>query len=183
MTTSFSINNDSALFLDRDGVINRQIVDGYVVGVEGFKFLPGVLSALARLSKKFRYIFIVTNQQGVGKGIFSEKDLENIHQFMTKKIEKNSGRIDKIYVCTALEKENSEYRKPNTGMGRLALNDFPQIDLKTSIMVGDSLTDLIFGSKLGMKTVYVTKGQSYKTEIDMYADRIYTNLAEFSKDL
>ena len=70
------------MFLDRDGVINRQVIGGYVTKTDEFEFLPGVLDALGSLSGKFDYIFIVTNQQGIGKGIFSENDLADIHRQM-----------------------------------------------------------------------------------------------------
>lgn len=172
-----------ALFLDRDGVINRQVIGGYVTCAEDFEFLPGVLKSLKILSSKFDYVIIVTNQQGISKGLFSEKDLENVHHFMLKEIENAGGRIDQIYVCTALEEENNECRKPNTGMGRLALKDFPEIDLKTSVMVGDFLTDMIFGKKLELKTVFLTKGNPIEKEVEKYADEIYKDLAEYSENL
>ncbi|MGC3977167.1 MAG: HAD family hydrolase [Paludibacteraceae bacterium] len=141
----------SALFLDRDGVINRQIVDGYVTKTDEFEFLPGVLSALAKLGELFDRIFIITNQQGIGKGIFSEQDLIDIHQYMSKTICQNGGRIDKIYHCSALANDNSPFRKPNIGMGKQAMEEFPDIDIKLSVMVGDTLSDMKFGKNIGVK--------------------------------
>ena len=105
------------LFLDRDGVINRQIIGGYVTSVDEFEFLPGVLDAFPRLAEQFDYVFLITNQQGIGKGVFSVDDLIEIHRFMLDSINNNGGRLNKIYFCSELEKANSPNRKPNPGMG------------------------------------------------------------------
>ena len=168
------------LFLDRDGVINRRIIGGYVTNIDEFEFLPGVLNALTVLSKKFSHIFIVTNQQGVGKGLFSIHELYEIHQHMLDEIKKNGGKIANIYVSPHLEKENNINRKPNPGMALQAKQDFPEINFNTSIMVGDSLSDMQFGKKVGMKTVFLTNGESPTQEIIDIADLIFVDLLDFS---
>ncbi|MDD3079319.1 MAG: HAD family hydrolase [Paludibacter sp.] len=173
----------SALFLDRDGVINRQIVGGYVTKKDEFEFLPEVIEAIEMLSKKYDYIFIVTNQQGIGKGIFSAEDLNDIHTYMLEQIENQGGHIDKIYFCPALETENSIFRKPAPGMGQLALNEYPDIDLKKSVMVGDAQTDLQFGKNLGVKTVFLSKGKTPDLKVIQLADAIYNDLPDFVKSL
>ena len=170
-----------SLFLDRDGVINRQIIGGYVTKLEEFEFLPNVLEALVLLAKKFDRIIIVTNQQGIGKGIFSEADLEKIHQYMLAKITNAGGRIDKIYVSPHLESENSPNRKPNIGMALQAKRDFPEIDFSRSIMAGDSLIDMQFGKNAGMKTIFLSKSISLPKEISIFADEIFTDLADFAQ--
>jgi histidinol-phosphate phosphatase family protein len=167
------------LFLDRDGVINRQIMDGYVTKTEAFEFLPNVLETLALLSKKFDRIIIVTNQQGIGKGIFSENDLEKIHQYMLSEIVKHGGRIDKIYFSPHLETENNSTRKPAIEMALQAKHDFPEIDFTQSTMVGDSLNDMQFGKNAGMKTVFLNKGISLSKEIRDLADEFFEDLTEF----
>lgn len=147
------IDSRWTLFLDRDGVINRGIEHGYVKNLSEFQLIDGALEALRKLSKIFPRIIIVTNQQGVGKGVMTENDLIAIHKEMLKKITDAGGRIDKIYYCTAADEENSPYRKPNTGMAIQAKSDFPEIDYEKSIMVGDSLSDMEFGKRLNMKTI------------------------------
>jgi len=169
--------NYNTLFLDRDGVINRKINDGYVTNIEEFEFLPSVLEALAILSNKFQYLFIVTNQQGIGKGIFSMDDLREIHHFMIKQIVQNGGRIDKIYVAPNLESENSMNRKPQLGMAWQAKKDFPDIDFKRSIMIGDSAIDMQFGKNAGMTTVFLSNGTSGNQE---NADYIFQDLFDFA---
>lgn len=169
-----------SLFLDRDGVINRQIMGGYVTSIELFEFLPNVLEALALLAKKYEYIFIVTNQQGIGKGIFSEDDLAKVHQYMLDEIARTGGRIDKIYVSPYKESENNPNRKPNIGMALQAKRDFPNIDFSHSIMVGDSFCDMQFGKNAGMKTVFLNKNLPLREEICSLADEIYVDLADFA---
>lgn len=143
------------LFLDRDGVINRKLEGSYVSKWEEFEFLPGVFEALEDLSLHFGYIIIVTNQQGIGKGLMTEEELEVIHARMRAAIELHGGRIDAIYHSPYLERDNHSWRKPGTGMAVEARRDFPAIDFAHSIMVGDSQTDVLFGKQLGMKTILV----------------------------
>jgi histidinol-phosphate phosphatase family protein len=144
------------LFIDRDGVINKYRKDDYVKSWDEFEFLPGVLDALSIFSKHFNYIFIVTNQRGVGKGLMTEETLTDIHLKMRTEIENRGGRIDKIYYCTDLSNE-SQNRKPNSGMALQAKMDFPDIEFHESIMIGDSQSDMEFGNRLGMKTIFLNK--------------------------
>ena len=94
----------------------------------------------------FKHIIIVTNQRGVGKGIMTRKDLEEIHAYMINEVSGQGGRIDKIYVCTDTS-DHSKNRKPNTGMALQAKDDFPDIDFTKSIMAGDSISDMLFAKK------------------------------------
>ena len=142
------------LFLDRDGVINHRIVGGYVRKVAQFSFYEGVPLAMEKLADTFGHIFVVTNQQGIAKGLMTQDDLQAVHQHMKKVIETLDGRIDGIYFCA--EKSPSAHRKPNIGMALQAKNDFPAIDFERAIMVGDSVSDIEFGINAGMKTVFIT---------------------------
>ena len=153
--TDLSLNNDWTLFLDRDGVINERLHGDYVKTPDEFKFIDGVLRAISKLAKTFDRIIVVTNQQGIGKGLMTVDDLTIIHDLMISEIEKAGGRIDSIYFCPHLEEENSPCRKPNTGMAMLAQQDYPEIDFRKSIMVGDGLHDMEFGRQSGMITAYL----------------------------
>ena len=95
------ITGYNTLLLDRDGTINVHIIGDYVRKWEDFEFIPGVLEAMSRFAKHFRYIFIVTNQRGISKGKYTEQDLIYIHEHMIYEIEKVGGRIDKIYYSIA----------------------------------------------------------------------------------
>lgn len=159
----FNIDKDWTLFLDRDGVINEDIDGSYVLSWEQFEFLPNVLEALKELSKKFKYIFVITNQQCVGKGLLSLAELKRIHQNMKTTIEENDGRIDGIYFAPDLQSPTNTLRKPNTGMPLLAKEQFKDIDFSKSVLVGDKDTDIEVGIRLGMKTAWIVNN-NYKTE-------------------
>jgi len=144
------------LFLDRDGVINKKIENDYVRNWEQFEFLPNVIEALKILNSLFDRIIIVTNQRGIGRGLMTEKDLENIHKKMLSVLNKEGIKIDKVYYCPHdYKKETCNCRKPKIGMALLAKKDFPDIDFRDSIMVGDSLSDIEFGKKAGMKSFLI----------------------------
>lgn len=144
----------NTLFIDRDGVINKHLPGDYVKNWEEFEFLPGVLEAFVQLAKAFSRIIVVTNQRGVGRGLMTEVDLQDIHQRMVSEIVHAGGRLDRIYCCIDTNKD-SPNRKPNSGMALQAQKDFPEIIFKESIMVGDSKSDMEFGERLGMKTILI----------------------------
>jgi histidinol-phosphate phosphatase family protein len=152
---SLSVNKDWALFLDRDGVINRRIPGDYIKRWDEFEFLPGTLEAIARFSGIFGHIFVVTNQQGIGKGLMTIDSLNSLHQKMVEEIHTAGGHIDKIYFCPDLEKSGSLYRKPAIGMALQARKDFPGIKLNHSVVAGDSISDMKFGRSAGMTTCLI----------------------------
>ena len=143
------------LFLDRDGVINVKLDGQYVKNTDEFEFMIGAKAAISKLSKIFNRILIVTNQQGIEKGIMSDNDLCVLHEYMLFELKKNGGVVDKIYYCPHLAAENCNCRKPNPGMIQQALIDFPDIKVEDSYLIGDSDTDIIAGSKMGLITVKV----------------------------
>ncbi len=149
------------LFLDRDGVINKRIMDGYVRNPMEFEYLHHSPKAIARFSQLFKHVFVVTNQQGVGKGLMTLQDVHNIHRLLQAEVKHHQGRITQFYVCPHLASENSPLRKPEIGMALQAKQDFPDVDFSRSIMVGDSLSDMEFGRKAGMRTVFVNPDPGY----------------------
>ncbi len=149
-----SIDKSWTIFIDRDGVINHEKKDDYILNWQEFKFYDGVKEAFHQLSIKFGKIIIVTNQRGVGKGLLKEAELTHIHQYMQTQIENAGGRIDKIYYCTSTD-NNHPSRKPNPGMALQATADNPAIDFSRSIMVGNKPSDMLFGRNAGMYTVFV----------------------------
>lgn len=142
------------LLLDRDGVINRLRPNDYVKCWEEFEFLPEIFDALKKWNVHFKYIFVVTNQRGVGKGVMTEKALLGIHQRMVAEIELRGGRIDKIYYCTALIEEDNR-RKPGSGMFLDILKDYPNVNPNTCLMIGDSESDMEFAKNCGIKGMKV----------------------------
>ena len=172
------IDNEWTLFLDRDGVINVRIIDGYVTNIEDFKFLPNVIEAFKIFSDKFKRIIIVTNQQGVGKGIMTNEDVRNVHSYMVQEIESKGGKIDGVYFCPQLKSDPDNYRKPNPMMAYYAKNEFPDIDLQKSIMIGDMNSDVEFGKNAGMKTIFVGDN-----ELTLTPDDRFNTLYDFAKTL
>ncbi len=148
------IGPDWTLFLDRDGTINKRI-DGYVTSWESFSFIEGVPKAIAECSNIFGRIFIVTNQQGIDKELMTHEDLAEIHSRMIQVIEYFDGRIDNIYYDPSLAVYEAFGRKPRPGMAFTAKKDYPEIDFKKSIMVGDTLSDMQFGKAAGMYTCWI----------------------------
>jgi D-glycero-D-manno-heptose 1,7-bisphosphate phosphatase len=149
------MHNLDTLFLDRDGVINVKLEARYVRNSNEFEYIQGALVAISKLSKLFKRILIVTNQQGIGRGIMTADDLNLLHSFMTSEIGKLNGKIDKIYFCPHLVSENCNCRKPNPGMINQAIADFPDIDLQNSYLIGDSDSDIEAGNRMNLNTVKV----------------------------
>ncbi len=178
----WDINNTWALFLDRDGVVNRRRIGSYIMMVDEFEFLPGVLQSFATADKIFSKIIIVTNQQGIGKGLMDENSLNQIHDFMISKVKENHGRIDKVYFSPYLANSNHLMRKPNTGMAIAATKDFPKIRFKHSVMIGDSATDMEFARTLGMKAVFVGMPEEIDVSKELF-DVAYPSFFDFIKDL
>ncbi len=170
------------LFLDRDGVINRKVDDDYVRNIRQFEWLPGVQNSIRQLTKVFGKIIIVTNQQGIGKGLMTYEDVNTIHEHIKSIIAENGGKIDSIYFAPALKSENSDLRKPNIGMAHQAKTDFPDIDFSKSIMVGDTLSDMQFGKKAGMFTVFISNYKS-SFETDHLIDFYYEDLTAFATSI
>ncbi len=169
------IDNSWTLFLDRDGVLNRRIIGGYVTKTSEFEWLPGVLQALQYLTDRFGTTVVVTNQQGVGKGLMTDEDLASIHSMMKQKASFANANIDAIYSCTGLAADNPKCRKPNPGMAKKARKEFPQIDFEKSVMVGDTQSDIDFGLNLGMATIFIGPMKNKS------ADKTFSNLWEFAQ--
>jgi len=177
------IDKTWSLFCDRDGVINHRLIGDYIKKWKEFEFLPGVLESFNLLSQIFGKIFIVTNQQGIGKGLMTDNDLTIIHDQMVSAIKSYGGRIDKIYYSPYREEEKSVFRKPGPGLARKAKIDFSEIEFENSIMVGDSITDMQFGRNAEMKTVFISKDEDYINEYRELIDFVFPDLLSFTKEL
>lgn len=176
------VDKSWTLFLDRDGVINKDKHGSYIFNAGEFHFYNGVLDAFKIFAEKFGRIIIITNQRGIGKGLMTEADLSTIHTKMLNAINSEGVPIDAIYYCTSLS-NNAFERKPNPGMALRAKKDFPAIDFNKSIMVGNNSSDMLFGKNAGMYTVFVkttNPGQSFPhPDIDL----VFDSLPDFAKAL
>ena len=148
----------SAVFLDRDGVINKKAKEhDYVKKWEEFSFLPEVDKAIKKLNDKGIPIIIITNQRGIARGLFTVKDLENIHNNMKNELKKKEAYITAIYFCPHNYKDHCDCRKPKIGMLKMAENDY-NLRLKDCYFIGDSKTDIETGAKAKCNTIFITDG-------------------------
>lgn len=155
-----SNNCRKAVFFDRDGIVNKRIIDGYVTNYSDFHFIPEFFEIFKFFKNKSFLAILVTNQQGIGKGLMTHEQLDDIHDKMQKDILiKTNYRFDKIYFAPQLAHENSIMRKPNPGMLLKAIEEF-NIDIVNSWTIGDGIRDVIAGKKAKTKTILVGNFES-----------------------
>lgn len=153
----------NAVFLDRDGVINRDSKH-YVKTLSEFEFLPGSLGAIARLTAQGRALFVVTNQSAVNRGIITAPVLESIHDMMLREISSHGGGIKEIFHCPHSPQDACACRKPKPGL-ILKARDRHHIDLASSCMVGDNLTDIACARNAGCgSAILVRTGRGAEME-------------------
>lgn len=146
-----------AVFLDRDGVINRKAPEGaYITSVSELELLSGVREAIARLNRLGVPVVVITNQRGVARGLMTRADLEDVHREIEKELALGSAEIDAFYSCTHDKQESCGCRKPAPGNLIAASQDL-QVDLEHSWMVGDRESDIEAGSAAGCRTIRLTK--------------------------
>jgi D-glycero-D-manno-heptose 1,7-bisphosphate phosphatase len=148
----------STVFLDRDGILNEKMQEGrYVTRWEEFHVLPGVPQALRRLNDAGLLVIVVTNQRGIARGLYTLADVEAIHAAFQRLLDRESAQIDGFFVCPH-DEVRCNCRKPLPGLYEQAAAEFPAITPESSVMIGDSLSDIEFGRRLGMKTIFVEGG-------------------------
>lgn len=171
-------------FLDRDGVINRYPGHGkYVTKLKEFHFIPGSIEAIAKLTEMGYQIFVVSNQAGVGKGIYSKHKLDKITDHMLKTVKKTGGKIQKVFYCTHRREENCECRKPEIGSIENAskLLKVKMSQFQKSFFIGDTQTDILTGHRAGCQTIFVLSGGETRRSIrhwQVQPDHIAKNLSE-----
>ena len=146
----WQIDSTWTLFLDRDGVINERIMEGYVRSIEEFHFLPKVPESIVQLSTFFGLVFVVTNQQGIAKGLMTESNLQEIHGYLSKHIEQMGGRIAKCYYAPGIAGPENYLRKPKPGMALLAQRQHKMVEFNKAVMVGDSDSDIEAAKSAGV---------------------------------
>ncbi len=147
------------VFLDRDGVINKYPGDKlYVTSLKKFRFLSGVKKAIALLSRAGFKIFVVSNQAGVGRGVYSQKTLNAITAKMLSDVERVNGRITKVYYCTHRKDAGCGCRKPKPGMLKKAAREF-KFSLKNAYFIGDTIRDVFTAKNAGCKPILVLSGK------------------------
>jgi len=162
------------IFLDRDGVINEYPGDfKYVTHWDEFKFVPGSLEALEKLTDSGFDIFVISNQAGVSEGIYPAENLKDITSRMLKEVAKNKAKIKEVFYCTHTAEENCDCRKPKAGLIKKALESVgaKNIDLKSTYFIGDSIRDVQTGKGLGFKTILVLSGKEKLENMDNWQEK------------
>jgi D-glycero-D-manno-heptose 1,7-bisphosphate phosphatase len=167
------------VFLDRDGVINKYPGDTkYVTHRREFKLIPGSIEGIKKLHQKGFKIFVVSNQAGVSKGLYSAKELERMTNEMVKAVKKGGAHLDGVYYCTHLEQDNCQCRKPKPGMLQTIVEEFDLHDAQT-FFVGDSFIDMKTARTFGAKAVLVLSGKekiSNRRNWEFEPDFVFDNL-------
>jgi len=150
------------IFLDRDGVINKfPGLGNYVTRVKDFHFIPGSLTAIRQLTGMGYAIFIVSNQAGVSRGVYSQKKLDQITKHMMTDVKKSGGKITKVFYCTHTQHHNCDCRKPKIGSIKEAMSLVNKTlkHAQKSFFVGDTNTDIEAGNNAGCRTILVLSGK------------------------
>ena len=143
-----------ALFLDRDGVIN--VDKGYVSTTDAFEWIEGAAETIAAFNARGWWVFVVTNQSGIARNLYTEDEMWRLHEWMCDQLEKAGARIDRIYHCPFHEEgtiarytRDSFDRKPKPGMLIQAMTDFP-VDKDRSFLIGDKETYIAAAKAAGV---------------------------------
>jgi len=175
------------ILLDRDGVINEYPGDyKYVISWKEFRFLPGVKQALSRLTAAGCRMFVISNQQGVSKGIFTQQSLDEMTAGMLRELKSAGAEISRVYYCTHREEDNCSCRKPKTGLIDLALSDlktqYPAVKGHPDcFFIGDTMRDIQTGKAAGCRTVLVFSGKEKPENRDNWTFQPDFTAADLSK--
>ena len=166
-----------AIFFDRDGVVNRRLVGDYIKKLEDFDILNDCVEIIKKIKDLGFLAILITNQQGIGKGMMNESELEIIHDFMQNELSNRINyQFDDIFFCGDLAGSNSLRRKPNPGMLLEAIEKWG-INPNESYFIGDSRSDAKAGRAAGTKTILVG---DFSLED---ADYIFSDLSELNKNI
>ncbi len=144
------------VFLDRDGVLNRKAPEGeYVSRWDLFHPLPGAVEAVRQLNEAGLKVYVVTNQRGVALGLYTMEDVAALHARMQQELQSHGAYVNGIFVCPH-DKGVCRCRKPGPGLFEQAQVLDPEIGFdRSSVIIGDSLSDMEAGARLGMRTVFI----------------------------
>lgn len=156
------------VFLDRDGVINQYPGDTkYVNNWREFKFIPGSIEGIKKLNACGFKLYIISNQGGVSKGLYTQEDLDEINRNMSKEFKAQGARVEDIYYCTHVKSDNCDCRKPKTGLLEQAISNL-SANPEISFFIGDSFADMEAALGFGAKSVLVFSGKEKASNRDQW---------------
>lgn len=151
---------NKVFFLDRDGVINKNAAEhDYVKTVDELELLDGIGVAIARIKNAGYKVIVISNQQGVGKGVMKAVDVDEIHAEINTRLKANYVQIDAFYWCGHLINDKCVCRKPKPGLFEQAILEH-EVDRNNSFFIGDRESDKIAGELVGIKTILVESDSS-----------------------
>jgi len=153
-----------AIFLDRDGVLNRK-KDDYVKSISELEIFPFIVPSIKKINDIGFLTIILTNQSAINRGLMTHNDLKLIHNEIQNYLKKHSSFIDAFYYCPHRPDENCDCRKPKPGLIKLAARDF-EINLNSSWMIGDSESDIETGKIVKCKTLKINENFNLSHAID-----------------
>ncbi len=169
------------VLVDRDGVINRRMVGGYVTAWEEFQFLPGVLEGLALLARHDVSAIVISNQAGVGKGLLTPAALEIITQSFLREVHQRGGRIRGVYYCPHRPEDACDCRKPKPGLIFQAQRRHG-FRLHQTYLIGDSPTDLAAAQAAGCPALLIAENSAPPASLSPpAAQNVFTSLAEAAR--
>ncbi len=177
------------IILDRDGTINEDR-DDFVKTPEEWVPIPGALEAIARLNHTGWHTVVVTNQSGLGRGLFDMSTLNAMHLKMNQMLAKQGGRIDAVFFCPHTPEEHCDCRKPQPGL-ILQVGERYGLNLKDVAVVGDSLRDLLAGAAAGCPTHLLRTGKAARYSEEQLdhvlaqapGTQVHTDLAAFAESM
>ncbi|MBA7514797.1 Histidine biosynthesis bifunctional protein HisB [subsurface metagenome] len=147
-----------AIILDRDGTLIED--KDYAYKIEDFELLPGVIEGLKILQKNF-LLFIVTNQSGIGKGYYTDREFHKFNDYLIGILKENQIRIERTFYCPHVKEDNCECKKPKIKYIKEIVDGW-NVDINKSWVIGDHPSDILFGINAGSKTVYLISGHGKK---------------------
>ncbi len=160
-------------FVDRDGVINAYPGHHlYVCSVTEFHMLPNAAQGIKTLNSCGFKVVVISNQQGVGKGLYTNEDLNGITEKMRQELAREGAFVDRVYYCTHRKEEHCLCRKPRPGLIKAAIDSFGgeglETDLSKSCFIGDSIIDVDTGRAAGLRTILVFSGNEKPENSDKW---------------
>lgn len=175
---------DKAIFLDRDGTINKEV--NYLYRKDDFEFIPNAPEAIKLFHELGYRVIVITNQAGVARGFYEENDIEILHNYINFLLEKENTYIDAYYYCPhhpegTVDKYSYKCncRKPEIGMIEKALKDY-NIDLEKSIFIGDKEIDIMTGKLAGVGNCFLVKSGHLIDEDSTKADALFSDIYEIA---
>lgn len=164
------------VFLDRDGTIN--VDSEFVCRREDWEWIPGAREGMKKLQEVGFLLAVVTNQTGIGHGLYTEQDMQKLHEYMAGELARAGIRLTALFYCPHRRDSGCSCRKPATGMIEQAERQMGPIDYGRSWVVGDKIADVEMGRRKGMKTALIRSRYWQESDIEKQPDAVVDSLLE-----